>query len=147
MSKNIKNNSKASNNNSAGVVTINGSSTTTISSNTYWSSGAYVSSGTTGVWGATGSPGIMGLSGSFIGYSQVISKRKYHILGEDVEIDDFLISTEVSTNLALINRLGYEFYYDLEKTNYIFPPAFKEAIERRIVVLKREKNIDTITKD
>ena len=139
MSKNIKNNSKASNNNSAGVVTINGNSTTTIGSNTYWPS-AYSPSGTTTVLsGSTATINAYGLSGSFIGYNQVISKRKYHILGEDVELEDFLISTDVSTNLALINRLGYEFYYDLEKTNYIFPPAFKEAIEQRIVVLKREK--------
>jgi hypothetical protein len=78
------------------------------------------------------------------GYS--FTKSKYHILGEEFEIDGYLDVT-TAIMISTLNVLGKPFYEELKKNNVSFSDDMDKFIQKRLKVLDRDKKIDSIIKD
>jgi hypothetical protein len=78
------------------------------------------------------------------GYS--FTKSKYHILGEEFEIDGYSDGT-TAVMISTLNVLGKPFYEELKKNNVSFPDDMDKFIQQRLKVIDRDKKIDSIIKD
>jgi hypothetical protein len=99
------------------------------------------------VYGLTGSNGLTGsyssttTSGST--YTIISSKSTYHILGEDVEVDDYKDSN-ISIVIASINVLGKPYYDELIKQGISLPKEISKFLEKKFLILERDRKIDSI---
>ena len=78
------------------------------------------------------------------GYS--FTKSKYHILGEEFEIDGYLDGS-TAVMISTLNVLGKPFYEELKKNNVSFTDEMDKFIQQRLKVIDRDKKIDSIIKD
>lgn len=75
-----------------------------------------------------------------------LSKSTYHILGEDVEVDGYKDSSIVMI-IATINVLGKPYYDELLKQGAILPSEISTFLERKFLILERDRKIDSIISD
>ena len=124
-----------------GFVNINGNNVHTSAL-----SGSYGLTGSTGtISTSTGtSYGTITTSGS--AYSTLLAKSTYHILGEDVEVDGYKDNTIVMI-IATINVLGKPYYDELLKQGVILPSEILTFLEKKFLILERDRKIDSIISD
>jgi hypothetical protein len=100
--------------------------------------------GLTGPNGLTGSYSSITTSGST--YTIISSKSTYHILGEDVEVDNYKDSN-ISIIIASINVLGKPYYDQLLKQGISLPYEVSTFLEKKFLILERDRKIDSIISD
>ena len=109
------------------------------------------------VYGLTGSNGLTGPNGLTGSYSSITTtsstynnsislKSTYHILGEDVEIDAYKDSN-ISIIIASINILGKPYYDELIKQGISLPKEISKFLEKKFLILERDRKIDSIISD
>lgn len=74
------------------------------------------------------------------------AKTTYHILGEDVEVEGYK-DFNVASCVALINVLGKPYYDELKKQDVYFPSELEEYLEKKFVILERDRKINEVIKD
>lgn len=79
--------------------------------------------------------------GSTMNYS--INKTTYHVLGEDIEVDDYG-DPHLAIAISTLNVLGRPFYEELKKNKISFPQEMDEFIQQRLKVLERDMKIESI---
>jgi len=79
-------------------------------------------------------------------YSTISMKSTYHILGEDVEIEGYKDSN-VASIIACINVLGKPYYDQLLKQGVSLPDKISTFLERKFLILERDRKIDSIISD
>ena len=106
-----------------------------------------------GSYGSTGSTTtttlITGSGSSYYttaGSSYYSTKSTYHILGEDVEVDGYKDNSIVMI-IATINVLGKPYYDELLKQGAILPGEILTFLERKFLILERDRKIDSIISD
>jgi hypothetical protein len=122
-----------------GFVNINGNNVHTSAL-----SGSYGSTGST-----TTTTLITGSGSSYYttaGSSYYSTKSTYHILGEDVEVDGYKDNSIVMI-IATINVLGKPYYDELLKQGAILPGEILTFLERKFLILERDRKIDSIISD
>ena len=67
-------------------------------------------------------------------------------LGEDVEVDGYKDNTIVMI-IATINVLGKPYYDELLKQGAILPSEISTFLERKFLILERDRKIDSIISD
>ena len=82
--------------------------------------------------------GIYGTS-----FNTTISKTKYHILGEDVEVSGYIDGT-TAMMISTLNVLGKSYYDELKKNNVSFSNEIEDFIKQKFKILQREDRIDSI---
>ena len=82
--------------------------------------------------------GIYGTS-----FNTTISKTKYHILGEDVEVSGYIDGT-TAMMISTLNVLGKPYYDELKKNNVSFSNEIEDFIKQKFKILQREDRIDSI---
>jgi hypothetical protein len=117
-----KNSTSTSTSNSASTISISNSNGSTLTTTTTGGNVNYVTTG----------------------YS--FTKSKYHILGEEFEIDGYLDGS-TAVMISTLNVLGKPFYEELKKNNVSFTDDMDKFIQQRLKVLDRDKKIDSIIKD
>lgn len=83
------------------------------------------------------------MGGSTINYS--LNKVKYHILGEDVEVNGYSDSN-LAIAISTLNVLGKPFYDELKKNNINLPNEIEEYLEVKFKILERDRKIDDVLK-
>ncbi len=73
------------------------------------------------------------------------AKSKYHVLGEDVEIDGYYDS-HLAIAISTLNILGRPFYEELIKQDIYISDELKKIIEKNLKILDRENKINQIIK-
>lgn len=132
-----------------GFVNINGNNvhTSAIGYGLTGSSGAYGAYGIYGSGSSTITSGTITTAGSTYTTLQGISaKSTYHILGEDVEIEGYKDSN-VASIIACINVLGKPYYDELLKQGVSLPDKISTFLERKFLILERDRKIDSIISD
>lgn len=75
-------------------------------------------------------------------------KTSYHILGEDIELEGFQnewLLTQIShLNTYARIGLGKIFYEELKNNGLVFPNKIDEVIQKRLLIIERDKKIDYI---
>ena len=79
-------------------------------------------------------------------YSTFLPKSTYHILGEDVEVDGYK-DNHIIMIIATINVLGKPYYDELLKQGVILPSEISTFLERKFLILERDRKIDSIISD
>lgn len=79
-------------------------------------------------------------------YNTLLAKSTYHILGEDVEVDGYKDNSIVMI-IATINVLGRPYYDELLKQGVVLPSEISTFLERRLLILERDRKIDSIISD
>lgn len=79
-------------------------------------------------------------------YNTLLAKSTYHILGEDVEVDGYKDNSIVMI-IATINVLGKPYYDELLKQGVVLPSEISTFLERRLLILERDRKIDSIISD
>jgi hypothetical protein len=72
-----------------------------------------------------------------------VAKAKYHILGEDVEIEGYVDGT-TAMMISTLNVLGKPFYDELKKNNVSFSNNIEEYLKVKFKSIERENRIDSI---
>ena len=90
------------------------------------------------------SAGTITTSGS--AYRTLSTKTTYHILEEDVEVDGYKDNTIVMI-IATINVLGKPYYDELLKQGVILPSEILTFLEKKFLILERDRKIDSIISD
>ena len=85
--------------------------------------------------------GIYGTS-----FNTTIAKAKYHILGEDVEIDGYIDGT-TAMMIATLNVLGKPYYDELKKNNVSFSNEIEDFLKAKFKVMERDSKIDSILEE
>lgn len=102
------------------------------------------------VYGLTGPNGLTGSYSSITTtsstYNSISLKSTYHILGEDVEIDAYKDSN-ISIIIASINVLGKPYYDELIKQGISLPKEISKFLEKKFLILERDRKIDSIISD
>ena len=122
-----------------GFVNINGNNVHT--SAIAWSYGL---TGSTTISTSTGTPVLTTTSG--LAYSTLSTKTTYHILEEDVEVAGYKDNTIVMI-IATINVLGKPYYDELIKQGVILPSEILTFLEKKFLILERDRKIDSIISD
>jgi hypothetical protein len=119
----------------ARIITPYYGSNTTISggqNNTITGSGAYntaIGSSSLGIYGTS--------------FNTTISKAKYHIFGEDVEVEGYIDGT-TAMMISTLNVLGKPYYDELKKNNVSFSNEIEDFLKQKFKILQREDRIDSI---
>jgi hypothetical protein len=119
----------------ARIITPYYGSNTTISggqNNTITGSGAYntaIGSSSLGIYGTS--------------FDTTISKAKYHIFGEDVEVEGYIDGT-TAMMISTLNVLGKPYYDELKKNNVSFSNEIEDFLKQKFKILQREDRIDSI---
>lgn len=125
-----------------GFVNINGNNVHTSAL-----SGSYGSTGsTTTATLITGSGSSYYTTAGSSYYSTLSAKSTYHILGEDVEVDGYKDNSIVMI-IATINVLGKPYYDELLKQGVVLPSEISTFLERKFLILERDRKIDSIISD
>lgn len=82
--------------------------------------------------------GIYGTS-----FNTTVSKTKYHILGEDVEVSGYIDGT-TAMMISTLNVLGKPYYDELKKNNVSFSNEIEDFLKQKFKILQREDRIDSI---
>lgn len=75
--------------------------------------------------------------------SFTVSKSKYHILGEDVEVSGYLDGT-TAMMISTLNVLGKPYYDELKKNNVSFSNEIEDFLKQKFKILERDTKIDSI---
>lgn len=129
-----------------GWVTINGTQVHT--SNIGITSSASSSNSTITISGTSGT--IYAGSGSLYSSSSGTftiqpSTTTYHILGEDIEVEGYK-DFNVASSIALINVLGKPYYDELKKQDVHFPQEIEDYLEKKFIILERDRKINEVIK-
>ena len=125
-----------------GFVNINGNNVHTSAL-----SGSYGSTGsTTTTTLITGSGSLYYTTAGSSYYSTFSTKSTYHILGEDVEVDGYKDNSIVMI-IATINVLGKPYYDELLKQGATLPSEISTFLEKKFLILERDRKIDSIISD
>jgi hypothetical protein len=125
-----------------GFVNINGNNVhTSALSGSYGSTGSIT---TTTLITGSGSSYYTTAGSSY--YSTLLAKSTYHILGEDVEVDGYKDNSIVMI-IATINVLGKPYYDELLKQGVVLPSEISTFLERKFLILERDRKIDSIISD
>jgi len=128
-----------------GFVNINGNNVhTSALSGSYGSTGSTGSTTTATLITGSGSSYYTTAGSSY--YSTLSAKSTYHILEEDVEVDGYKDNTIVMI-IATINVLGKPYYDELLKQGAILPSEISTFLERKFLILERDRKIDSIISD
>lgn len=92
---------------------------------------------------AIGLTGSFGISGT---YTTTTASSLYHILGEDVEVNGYK-DPNVSIIIATINVLGKPYYDQLLKQGISLPSEISTFLEKKFLILERDRKIDSIISD
>lgn len=131
-----------------GFVNINGNQIHTsgidIGATGSWSAGCWISSGTGSLTTITGATG----TGSSLLYTIQPQMTTYHILGEDFEVEGWY-NEWLSTQISHINTyakigLAKVYYEELKKNNIIFSDEIDEIIQKRLLIIERDRKINSI---
>lgn len=71
-------------------------------------------------------------------------KTTYHILGEDFESTEGYRSENLSIIIATLNVLGKPYYDELKKQNIHFSNDMDEFIRKRLLIIERDKKINSV---
>jgi hypothetical protein len=85
--------------------------------------------------------GIYGTS-----FNTTITKVKYHILGEDVEVSGHIDGT-TAMMISTLNVLGKPFYDELKKNKVSFSNEIEEYLKVKFKVMERDTKIDSILEE
>jgi hypothetical protein len=123
-----------------GFVNINGNNVHTSAL-----SGSYGLTGSTGtITTSTGTNTITTAGSAY--YSTISMKSTYHILGEDVEVDGYK-DNHIIIIIASINVLGKPYYDELLKQGTSLPSEISTFLEKKFLILERDRKIDSIISD
>lgn len=108
-----------------------------------WSAGCWVS----GTGGLTITTGATGTSTSLL-YTIQPQTTTYHILGEYFEVEGWH-NEWLSTQISHINTyakigLAKVYYEELKKNNIIFSDEIDEIIQKRLLIIERDRKINSI---
>lgn len=109
-------------------------------------SGSYGSTGSTTTTTLITGSGSSYYTTAGSSYYSTLSKSTYHILGEDVEVDGYKDNSIVMI-IATINVLGKPYYDELLKQGAILPGEILTFLERKFLILERDRKIDSIISD
>jgi len=109
--------------------------------NPYYGSNNTTIAGSNNIAIGSSTLGIYGTS-----FNTTISKAKYHILGEDVEVDGYIDGT-TAMMIATLNVLGKPYYDELKKNNVSFSREIEEYLNTRFKVMERDSKIDSILEE
>ena len=76
-------------------------------------------------------------------FHTTISKTKYHILGEDVEVSGYIDGT-TAMMISTLNVLGKPYYDELKKNKVSFSNEIEEYLKVKFKVMERDTKIDSI---
>ena len=113
-----------------------------------WSTGGLtITTGATGTGGLTTTTGATGTSTSLL-YTIQPQTTTYHILGEDFEVEGWH-NEWLSTQISHINTyakigLAKVYYEELKKNNIIFSDEIDEIIQKRLLIIERDRKINSI---
>jgi len=79
-------------------------------------------------------------------YTISTPKEEYHILGEDVQIGGYK-DPNLSIIIATINVLGKPYYDQLLKQGISLPYEVSTFLEKKFLILERDRKIDSIISD
>ena len=79
-------------------------------------------------------------------YTTSTLKGEYHILGEDVQVVGYK-DPNVSIIIATINVLGKPYYDELLKQGISLPYEVSTFLEKKFLILERDRKIDSIISD
>ena len=87
--------------------------------------------------------GSLALGNYGTSFNTTISKTKYHILGEDVEVSGHIDGT-TAMMISTLNVLGKPYYDELKKNKVSFSNEIEEYLEVKFKVMERDTKIDSI---
>jgi hypothetical protein len=111
-----------------------------ININPYYTTGGLVTTSTTGL-GSFNTTGMYGTS-----FTTTITKSKYHILGEDVEVSGNLDGT-TAMMISTLNVLGKPFYDELKKNKVSFSNEIEDFLKEKFKIMERDSKIDSILEE
>lgn len=103
-----------------------------ININPYYTTGGLVTTSTTGMYGTS--------------FTTTITKSKYHILGEDVEVSGNLDGT-TAMMISTLNVLGKPFYDELKKNKVSFSNEIEDFLKEKFKIMERDSKIDSILEE
>jgi hypothetical protein len=109
-------------------------------------SGSYSTGYTTTTTLITGSGSSYYTTAGSSYYSTLSTKSTYHILGEDVEVDGYK-DNHIIMIIASINVLGKPYYDELLKQGTSLPSEISTFLEKKFLILERDRKIDSIISD
>jgi hypothetical protein len=68
---------------------------------------------------------------------------KFNILGEEYEHNGY-IDGHISVAISTLNILGKPYWTELKNNGVVFPHEMEKFIEKRFLILERDKKIDDI---
>jgi hypothetical protein len=71
------------------------------------------------------------------------SKKKFNILGDVYEHTGY-IDGHIAVAISTINVLGKPFWDELKKNEVVFPKEMEKFIEKKFIILERDKKIKDI---
>jgi hypothetical protein len=109
--------------------------------NPYYGSNNTTIAGSNNIAIGSSALGIYGTS-----FNTTIAKAKYHILGEDVEIDGYVDGT-TAMMISTLNVLGKPFYDELKKNNVSFSREIEDYLKVKFMSMERDNKIDSILEE
>jgi hypothetical protein len=112
----------------------------------YYGSNTTISGGqnntiTSGVYNTAIGSSSLGIYGT--SFNTTISKAKYHIFGEDVEVEGYIDGT-TAMMISTLNVLGKPYYDELKKNIVSFSNEIEDFLKQKFKILQREDRIDSI---
>ena len=123
-----------------GFVNINGTNTHTSDI------GLTGSFGISGTYTTTTASSLTTSTSTLNLYTISTPKEEYHILGEDVQVVGYK-DPNVSIIIATINVLGKSYYDELLKQGISLPHEVSNFLEKKFLILERDRKIDSIISD
>lgn len=106
------------------------------------SSNTWVGSSTTLSGTFSGSSTTTVASNTFIGYSSVVSKVKYVVLGKEIEVEGY--KDAVTALYISMNLHGKVFYDEVKKQGVDFPREIEDYLKIALIPWERDKKLDTL---
>ncbi len=107
------------------------------------SSNTWVGSSTTLSGTFSGSSTTTVASNTFIGYSSVVSKVKYVVLGKEIEVEGYKDAV-TALYISMINLHGKVFYDEVKKQGVDFPREIEDYLKIALIPWERDKKLDTL---
>jgi hypothetical protein len=73
-----------------------------------------------------------------------VSQKKYHVLGEDIEVSTHYQDTQLVNIISTLNVLGRPYYEQLIKNDFQFPPQIEDFIQKKFKEIDREIKISQV---
>lgn len=89
-------------------------------------------------------PGNITATGGYLSYQPTTTI--YHVLGEDVMCEGYKDSV-TALFISMLNMLGKPYYDEVKKQKINFPPEVEEYLEKKFIILERDRKINSVIND